>query len=63
MDSEQHINHAALKATSAIAAAGVAGYTWSEIAAFLAATYTFILICEWMWKRVIRPLGKKWFPE
>jgi len=49
------IPHAALKATSAIAVAGIAGYTWSEIAACLAAIYTLILIGEWAWKRLIKP--------
>lgn len=54
MESDQ-IAHPVLKATTAVAAAGIAGYTWSEIAAFLAAVYTAILIGEWLWKRVIKP--------
>ena len=41
------------KAASALAAAGL---TWSEWAAILAAFYTFLLISEWFWKRLWRPL-------
>jgi hypothetical protein len=49
-----HINHPVLKATSA-GLAVVAGYTWQDVAALLAAVYTAILIGEWAWKRVINP--------
>jgi hypothetical protein len=41
------------KAASAIAAAGL---SWSEVAAALAGFYTFLLIIEWFWKRLWRPL-------
>lgn len=60
MDSTDHINHPVLKASTAVAAAAFAGYTWSDIAAFLAAVYTAILIGEWVWKRLIKP---HWFGE
>lgn len=58
MDSDQ-VSHPLLKATTAVAAAGIAGYTWSEIAAFLAAIYTLILIGEWVWKRLLKPWLRK----
>ena len=47
------------KAASAI---GLAGVTWSEWAAILAAFYTFLLIGEWLWKRLGRPFaeGRGW---
>jgi len=32
--------------------------TWSDVAAFLAALYSLILICEWLWKR-LRPSAEK----
>lgn len=28
--------------------------TWGDLASFLAACYTFLLICEWCWKKFIR---------
>ncbi len=55
MNDQTQIANPAVKATSAIAAAGFAGLTWNEIAAILAALYTLLLICEWVWKRVIKP--------
>lgn len=34
---------------------GLIGITsWSDFAAFLAAIYSLILICEWLWKRFVR---------
>lgn len=29
--------------------------SWSELAAFLAALLSFLMICEWVWKKAIRP--------
>jgi hypothetical protein len=56
-DQPTDIHNPAIKAASAIAAAGFAGLTWNEIAAILAAFYTLLLICEWVWKRVIKPMA------
>lgn len=41
------------KAASAFA---LAGLSWSEWAAILAAFYTLLLISEWWWKKLWRPL-------
>lgn len=36
---------------------GVVGITsWADAASFLAALYTFLLVCEWLWKKLLRPL-------
>lgn len=43
--------------TSVLAA--IAGLKWSELAAFLAASYTFLLIAEWFWKKLWRPMGER----
>lgn len=42
------------------AAVGVT--SWADFASFLAALYSAILISEWMWKRIIRPIliSKGW---
>lgn len=50
---KQDISMPVAKATSAFAAAGL---TWSEWAAILAAFYTLLLITEWWWKKLWRPL-------
>lgn len=55
MNDNTTIAHPIAKAASAVVAAGMAGYSWSEIAAMLAALYTVILIGEWMWKRIVKP--------
>ena len=32
------------------------GFTsWTDVAAFLAAVYSLLLICEWLWKKLGRP--------
>jgi hypothetical protein len=49
------IQHPVLKASSAVAAM-VAGWQWGEIAAALAAIYSFLLISEWFWKRLWKPI-------
>lgn len=53
----EHIEHPAIKAVSAVIAASVATVTWSQVAAILASLYTAILIGEWAWKRMIKPLA------
>ena len=48
----------AAKASSAgmLAGLGYAGLSsWADIAAFLAGCYSFILICEWFWRKFWRP--------
>lgn len=47
----------AAKAGAAWAAVGITN--WSDFAAFLAAVYSAILICEWIWKRLLRPAAEK----
>lgn len=46
-----------LKVTSAWA--GVAITSWSDLAAFLAALYSFLLICDWLWKKMGRPYAEE----
>lgn len=45
--------------------AAIAGLKWSELAAFLAASYTFLLLSEWWWKKLWRPLAERkgWIPK
>jgi hypothetical protein len=45
------------KVASAWAAVGVT--SWSELASFLAAIYTAILMAEWFWKRFWRPVFER----
>jgi hypothetical protein len=45
-----------MKAASAVLAAGYAGLSYSELAAILAGIYTSLLIGEWVWKKVLRPV-------
>lgn len=43
-------------ATSGIFAGATWGInTWADIAAALAAVYSFCLLSEWLWKKAIRP--------
>ena len=50
---EQHtsVAHPVLKIITAWAAALGIG-SWSDLAAALAALYSLILICEWLWKKL-----------
>jgi len=59
----QHSEHVsvpnpAARLTSAGLLAGI-GFlgvsSWSDVAALLAAFYSFLLICEWFWKKFWRP--------
>lgn len=45
-----------LGATGSALAAKAAELSWSEIAAMMAAVYTSLLIFEWFWKRLWRPI-------
>lgn len=33
---------------------------WATIASIVAVVYTSLLICEWLWKKIIRPLAERW---
>lgn len=47
------------KATSAWLGVGVASSTdWTQLASMLAALYTALLIVEWIWRRLLRPLAE-----
>lgn len=50
------IHYQTLKATGAISL-GFAGLTISEWAALAALVYSLLLIGEWLWKKVIKPLA------
>lgn len=54
------VDHAALKIGTAWVA--TAFTSWADVAAFLAAGYTFCLWCEWIWKRFGRSFaeGRGW---
>lgn len=60
MTPEQNVQgtvHApAVKAVSAWVAVGFT--SWADVAAFLAAVYSFILILEWIWKKFGRPFAE-----
>ena len=43
----------------AVSAWGVVAITsWADVAAMLAAIYTILLMGEWCWKKVIRPIAE-----
>lgn len=44
------------KITSVWVAVGIS--SWNDAAAAAAAIYSVILICEWLWKKVLRPFGE-----
>lgn len=52
------IKYLPVKASSAVGV-WLAAKTWSDIAAMLAALYTFCLLTEWGWKRVWKPLAQR----
>ena len=44
----------------AVSAWGVVAITsWADVAAMLAAIYTLLLMCEWGWKKIIRPFTER----
>ena len=51
------VDHAALKVGTAWIATIFT--SWADFAAFLAAIYTMLLICEWIWKRLGRPYSER----
>lgn len=38
---------------------GLSLSTWADVAAFLAAVYSAVLLLEWLWKRVGRPFAER----
>lgn len=50
------VQNQVIKVGSVVAAAGLAGWSWSEIASMLSAIYALILIVEWAWKRIFKPI-------
>jgi hypothetical protein len=57
MSQGQTVDHPVLKAASAWVAAWLADlniHSWGDVAAMLAAAYSFLLIIEWVWKRFFR---------
>ena len=52
MDQQHEIAAPVVKATTAWAAVGLT--SWADVASFLAACYTAILMTEWAWKRFLR---------
>ena len=57
MSSEQ-VTVAAPELKIASVWAAVAVTSWADFAAMLAALYTLILICEWVWKKFLRPFSE-----
>lgn len=37
----------------------VAQWPWQDIAACLTAIYTTFLLCEWLWKKALRPFAER----
>ena len=56
---EQHtsVAHPGIKIATAWGALMVT--SWADVAAALAAIYSALLICEWLWKRLIRPFCER----
>jgi hypothetical protein len=52
------IKHLPAKAAS-VGAAWMGGMTWGEFASMLAAIYTGLLMIEWVWKRIGKPLAQR----
>lgn len=42
---------------------GKADFQWSDVAAFVAAIYTILLIVAWLWDRVIHPILVRLYPN
>lgn len=54
---DNQISAPALKIGTAWAAVGIT--SWSDVAAFLAAVYTTLIMGEWLWKKVGRPFAER----
>lgn len=55
MNDNAEIHSPLLKVASAWALIGVT--SWADAAAFLGAVYSALLILEWLWKKIFRPLA------
>lgn len=51
---------AGTKLFSVWAAVGIT--SWADFAAFMAAMYSLLLVCEFVWKKMIKP-GLAWYKE
>lgn len=54
MDDHSRIDAAGVKIVSAWALIGIT--SWADFAAFLGAIYTGVLLSEWAFKKIIRPI-------
>lgn len=54
MDDATKIDAAGVKIVSAWAVIGIT--SWADFAAFLGAIYTAVLLAEWVFKKIIRPI-------
>lgn len=59
MNDNAHINHPVLKAFSAVLA-GFTGMHIGEWASLIAFIYTSCLLAEWIWKRIVKPLLRRY---
>ena len=55
-DAQSTVAHPAAKVITVWAAVGFT--SWADVAAFLAAVYSLILILEWVWKKFGRPFAE-----
>ena len=53
---DTEVKHPVVKGASVLLA-WATGMTWGEFASMLAAVYTLLLIVDWFWKRIGRPLA------
>jgi hypothetical protein len=51
---QHEIQNQAFKVGSAWALIGIT--SWAELGAFLGAIYSALLICEWLWKKAVKPM-------
>lgn len=56
MNDDTQIHHPAFKACSVIFL-WMCSMTWGELASMLAAIYTFCLLMEWGWKKILKPIA------
>lgn len=56
MTDDTTVTHPVLKVAS-VGMAWLAGMTWGERASMMAAGYTALLIIDWFWKRLGKPLA------
>lgn len=56
-DGQQTVAAPAIKVVTAWTAVGFT--SWADVASFLAAVYTALLIAEWLWKKFGRPFAEE----